>query len=76
MVVIGIAAQGWASEGLASINPGGTLAVGPYEATLDQVAPRKGPNYEEAGAFLTIRDKAGDEIGKVETGRRFIPAAR
>jgi cytochrome c-type biogenesis protein CcmF len=74
VVVIGIAAQGWASEGLASLNPGGTLTVGPYVATLDSVAPRKGPNYEEAGAFLTIRNREGDEIGKVETGRRFYPS--
>jgi len=74
VVVIGIAAQGWASEGLASLNPGQTLAVGPYVATLDRVAPRKGPNYEEAGAFLTVRDRAGNEVGQVETGRRFYPS--
>jgi cytochrome c-type biogenesis protein CcmF len=74
VVVIGIAAQGWASEGLASLNPGQSLAVGPYVATLDRIAPRQGPNYEEAGAFLTVRDRAGNEVGQVETGRRFYPS--
>ena len=74
VVVLGIAAQGWATEGLATLKPGGTLATGGYVATLDRVAPRTGPNYEETVAYLTIRNRAGDEVGHVETGKRFYPS--
>ncbi|RUP15989.1 MAG: heme lyase CcmF/NrfE family subunit [Methylobacterium sp.] len=76
VVVLGIAAQGWATEGLATLKPGQTLATGPYTATLDRVAPRKGPNYEEAAAYLTIHTRAGDEVGQVETGKRFYPSRK
>ncbi|MEE7490934.1 heme lyase CcmF/NrfE family subunit [Methylobacterium oryzae] len=76
VVVLGIAAQGWATEGLATLKPGQSLATGPYVATLDRVAPRKGPNYEEAAAYLTIRTRGGDEVGQVETGKRFYPSRK
>ncbi|MCJ2066738.1 heme lyase CcmF/NrfE family subunit [Methylobacterium sp. J-088] len=76
VVVLGIAAQGWAAEGLATLKPGQSLTTGPYTATLESVAPRKGPNYEEAAAYLTIRTRAGDEVGQVETGKRFYPSRK
>ena len=76
VVVLGIAAQGWATEGLATLKAGQSLATGPYVATLDRVAPRKGPNYEEAAAYLTIRTRGGDEVGQVETGKRFYPSRK
>ena len=76
VVVIGIAAQGWATEGLATIKPGESLASGPYVATLDRVGPRTGENYEETTAFLTLRTRAGDWVGPVETGKRFYPSRK
>ncbi|KAB1072845.1 heme lyase CcmF/NrfE family subunit [Methylobacterium planeticum] len=76
IVVLGIAAQGWATEGLATLKAGESLATGPYVATLERVAPRPGPNYEETAAFLTVRNRAGDEIGHVDTGKRFYPSRR
>ena len=76
IVVLGIAAQGWATEGLATLKPGETLATGPYVVTLERVAPRPGPNYEETAAFLTVRNRAGDEIGHLDTGKRFYPSRR
>ena len=76
VVVLGIAAQGWAAEGLATLKPGQSLTAGPYTATLDSVGPRQGPNYEEAAATLTIRTRAGDEVGHVETGKRFYPSRK
>ena len=76
VVVIGIAAQGWASEGLATLKPGERLGAGPYTATLDRLSPRAGPNYAETAATLTVRDRAGDETGQVETGKRFYPSRR
>ena len=76
VVVIGIAAQGWAAEGIASLKPGETLTTGPYTATLQRVAPRPGPNYEETVATLKVRNRSGDEVGTVETGKRFYPSRR
>ncbi|WP_336487277.1 heme lyase CcmF/NrfE family subunit [Methylobacterium nigriterrae] len=76
IVVLGIAAQGWATEGLATLKPGERLAAGPYVATLDRVAPRPGPNYEETAAFLTVRDRDGNAVGRVDTGKRFYPSRR
>ncbi|MCJ2130551.1 heme lyase CcmF/NrfE family subunit [Methylobacterium sp. E-045] len=76
IVVLGIAAQGWATEGLSTVKPGESLASGPYVATLDRVGPRTGENYEETTAFLTIRNTAGDFIGTVETGKRFYPSRK
>ncbi|GLS46418.1 heme lyase CcmF/NrfE family subunit [Methylobacterium brachythecii] len=76
VVVIGIAAQSWAVEGLATLRPGGTLAVGPYVATLDKVGPQTGENYEETAAFLTLRTASGDMVGPVETGKRFYPSRK
>ena len=74
VVVLGIAAQGWATEGLRTMKPGESLASGPYSATLDRVGPRQGENYTETTAFLTIRNAAGDFVGTTETGKRFYPS--
>ncbi|WP_132255006.1 heme lyase CcmF/NrfE family subunit [Methylobacterium segetis] len=76
IVVLGIAAQGWATEGLATLKPGETLATGPYVATLERVSPRSGPNYEETAAILTVRDRNGNAVGAVDTGKRFYPSRR
>jgi cytochrome c-type biogenesis protein CcmF len=76
VVVLGIAAQGWATEALATLKPGQTLATGPYVATLERLGPRQGPNYEEAAATLTIRTRSGDEVGQVEAGKRFYPSRK
>jgi len=76
VAVIGIAAQGWATEGLGTLRPGQSLASGRYVATLERVGPRSGPNYEETVATLRIRDRAGSEIGTIETGKRFYPSRR
>jgi cytochrome c-type biogenesis protein CcmF len=76
VVVLGIAAQGWATEGLGVVKPGQSLASGPYSATLERVGPRTGENYEETTAFLTIRTRNGDAVGTVETGKRFYPSRR
>ncbi len=67
---------GLGHRGLGDPQAGQTLATGPYTATLDRVAPRKGPNYEEAAAYLTIRTRAGDEVGQVDTGKRFYPSRK
>jgi cytochrome c-type biogenesis protein CcmF len=71
LTVIGIAAQAWSVESLATVPRGGSLTAGPYTATLDGVVPRTGPNYTETVAQLTIRDRDRHAIGSLEPGRRF-----
>ncbi|MBY0300020.1 MAG: heme lyase CcmF/NrfE family subunit [Methylobacterium sp.] len=71
LTVIGIAAQAWSIESLATVPRGGSLTAGPYTATLDGVVPRTGPNYTETVAQLTIRDRDRHAIGSLEPGRRF-----
>ncbi|WP_407519709.1 heme lyase CcmF/NrfE family subunit [Methylobacterium oryzisoli] len=71
LTVIGIAAQAWSVESLATVPRGGSLTAGPYTATLDGVVPRTGPNYTETVAQLTIRDRDRTRIGSLEPGRRF-----
>ena len=76
VVVIGIAAQGWAAEGIATLKPGDSVAAGPYVARLESVGPRSGPNYEETAARLAVRTRDGDEVGTVVSGKRFYPSRR
>ncbi len=70
ITVIGIAASVWSVESIGTVRVGERLQVGPYEARLDRVVPRTGPNYREDAASLTIlRD--GREAGTVETMKRI-----
>ncbi len=68
--MIGIAAQAWSVEALATLPRGGELRAGPYVAVLEGVLPRTGPNYTETVAHLTIRE-GGDPVGVIEPGKRF-----
>ncbi|WP_279356437.1 heme lyase CcmF/NrfE family subunit [Methylobacterium indicum] len=70
VTVIGIAAQAWSVEALATLPRGGELRAGPYVAVLEGVLPRTGPNYTETVAHLTIRE-GGDPVGVIEPGKRF-----
>ncbi|ACL59044.1 heme lyase CcmF/NrfE family subunit [Methylobacterium nodulans] len=71
LTVIGIAAQAWSVEALATVPRGGTLTAGPYTATLTGVVPRTGPNYTETVAQLAIRGSDGALEGRLEPGKRF-----
>jgi len=69
VTAIGIAATAWSVETIATVRLGERIAAGPYEARLDSVVPRTGPNYREEAARLTVL--SGDnEIGAVETAKR------
>ncbi|AWN46350.1 heme lyase NrfEFG subunit NrfE [Methylobacterium terrae] len=70
VTVIGIAAQAWSVESLATVQRGGELRAGPYVAVLEGVLPRTGPNYTETVAHLTIRE-GGAPVGVLEPGKRF-----
>jgi cytochrome c-type biogenesis protein CcmF len=70
VTVIGIAASAWSVEAIGSLRMGERLRVGPYEARLDRVVPRTGPNYREDAALVTVL-RNGSEVGTVETTKRI-----
>lgn len=52
MGIIGTTA--WQSEVVKGMLPGDTIAVAGYTLRLDGVAPRRGPNYQETVAQMTV----------------------
>jgi cytochrome c-type biogenesis protein CcmF len=70
VTLFGLAATGWGVERILAMRIGDQVSIGPYALTLDAVAPRKGPNYDETVARMTIRS-GGVEIGQIEPSRKF-----
>ncbi|MDQ4136157.1 MAG: heme lyase CcmF/NrfE family subunit [Pseudomonadota bacterium] len=70
VTVIGIAASAWSVEAIGTVRVGDRIPVGPYEARLDRVIPRTGPNYREDAALVTVL-RNGREVGAVETMKRI-----
>jgi len=73
VTLFGLAATGWGVERILAMRVGDQVGIGPYALTLDAVAPRKGPNYDETVARMTIR-RGGVEIGQIEPSRKFYRA--
>ncbi|MGF1543411.1 MAG: heme lyase CcmF/NrfE family subunit [Parvularculaceae bacterium] len=73
VVAVGVIGSGvWLSEEIAYVEPGGSIAVGGYEARLDAVEPLQGPNYEAAVASFTIL-KNERTVRRMTAERRFYP---
>jgi cytochrome c-type biogenesis protein CcmF len=70
VMVIGLAASAWSVESIAALKIGDRIAAGPYEARLERVTPRTGPNFREDVATLVVT-RGGNEIGTVETMKRL-----
>ena len=71
VTLFGLAATGWGVEKIIAMRIGDQVGIGPYALTLDAVAPRKGPNYDETVARMTIRS-GGVEIGRIEPSRKYF----
>jgi cytochrome c-type biogenesis protein CcmF len=70
VTVIGIAASAWSVETIATLKTGERIQAGPYEARLERVVPRTGPNYREDAALMRVF-RGGSEVGTVETTKRL-----
>jgi cytochrome c-type biogenesis protein CcmF len=71
VTVIGISATAWGVEAITTMHPGESARLGPYTVVLEAVTPRRGPDYRENVARLSIRD--GDRlIGEVAPGKRVF----
>ena len=76
MLLFGVIAESqWSSERIVSLKPGETVSVRGYDLTLDNMAPRPGPNYRELVAHFTVR-RDGAIVDVLEPSKRTFPAAR
>ncbi|MDB5512514.1 MAG: ccmF [Enterovirga sp.] len=73
LMVIGIAAQGWSTETIATARPGSAIEVGGYRVEFRDLGSRVGPNYREEVATLVIGGSSAP-VAVVESGKRFFPA--
>jgi cytochrome c-type biogenesis protein CcmF len=62
----------WGGERVAAMRPGETISIRAYDLTLDRLAPRRGPNYQELVAHFTVR-RNGEVIGAMEPSKRSFP---
>jgi cytochrome c-type biogenesis protein CcmF len=70
--LLGLAAAGWGQERILSMKPGDVASIGPYEARLESLTQRAGPNYSAAVA-RTILMRDGKIVAAVEPAARFYP---
>ncbi|MDB5590968.1 heme lyase CcmF/NrfE family subunit [Enterovirga sp.] len=73
VTVIGLAAQAWSGETIASARVGQVLEVGGYQAKLVSLSTRPGPNYTAQVATLEV-SRAGTGLGTVDAEKRTYPA--
>jgi cytochrome c-type biogenesis protein CcmF len=73
LTLLGLAGVGFGAEAIATLHKGVPQAVGPYEITLDAVAPRVGPNYKEVVAPMTVRS-GGTVVAAIAPARRQFEA--
>ena len=64
---------GWKGEAAEALPLGGSLDVSGYHLTLEQVAPREGPNYDSERALIRVT-RNGKDVCTGEPDRRFYPA--
>lgn len=63
----------WNSELIAAVRPGETLTVAGYQAKLDDLVQRPGPNYrEQVARFSITRD--GKQVGELSPSKRTFSA--
>ena len=72
VTLFGLAATGWGVEEILSLRAGDVVKIGPYEAAVQSVETRPGPNYRSTIARTTIRS-GGVPIADLEPARRFYP---
>jgi cytochrome c-type biogenesis protein CcmF len=64
---------GWRHEAAETLPVGGSLAVGAYHLTLEQVGGVEGPNYEADRGVIRV-SRGGEPVCVARPERRFYPA--
>jgi cytochrome c-type biogenesis protein CcmF len=73
--LLGISGMGFASERIAALSPGQSVALGAYEWRLEAVRDVAGPNWTARRATLTVL-RHGQPYAVMEPERRFFPIGR
>jgi cytochrome c-type biogenesis protein CcmF len=73
VTLCGLAATAWGVERIVTGHAGDVLNVGPYQVSIDDVAKRHGPNYDETFVAATVRS-GGVVVAKIEPAKRFFAA--
>jgi cytochrome c-type biogenesis protein CcmF len=74
LTVIGIVAtSAWRAEEVVVMKPGERTAMAGYELTLRGVAPRQGPNYQEAVGLVTVT-RGGAPVTELAPSKRTFDA--
>jgi cytochrome c-type biogenesis protein CcmF len=73
VTLCGLAAAAWGVEHIVTVHAGDVLNVGPYQVSIDNVAMRRGPNYDETFAATTVRS-AGVVVARIEPAKRSFTA--
>jgi cytochrome c-type biogenesis protein CcmF len=72
VTLLGLAATGWGVERIATVKPGQTVDLGPYQATIVKLEERQGPNYSEIGVRAII-SQGGSTVTTIEPAKRTFP---
>src|SRR6516225_5834676 len=73
VTLMGLAATGWGVERIGTIKLGQGIDLGPYQATIENLRSRQGPNYSEVLA-RTVISRGGAAVAIVEPAKRSFPA--
>jgi cytochrome c-type biogenesis protein CcmF len=73
VTLMGLAATGWGVERIATVKLGQGIDLGPYQATIENLRSRQGPNYSEVVAY-TVISRGGAAVATVEPAKRSFPA--
>jgi cytochrome c-type biogenesis protein CcmF len=63
----------WNSERIAAVKPGDVVTIGDYQAKLEDLIQRPGPNYREQIARFSI-SRAGSQLGELSPSKRTFTA--
>jgi len=73
VTLMGLAATGWGVEQIVTVKPGQGINLGPYQATIENLRSRQGPNYSEVLAH-TVISRGGAAVATVEPAKRSFTA--
>lgn len=74
VALIGIVCETtWNSEAIATLKPGDVVKVGSYDAKLDSLVQRQGPNYRELATQFSI-SLDGRDVGSLAPSKRTFTA--
>jgi cytochrome c-type biogenesis protein CcmF len=72
VTLMGLAATGWGVERIATVKLGQGIDLGHYQATIENLRSRQGPNYSEVLAH-TVISRGGAVVATVEPAKRSFP---